>query len=151
MSAGRPRKPSALHLAEGNPSHLTKKEIEEYTNSELHVPFTDIKPPEYLVGEKQIEKFNYYAKMLLDLEIFTELDVDCLAQYIMGEQLYLQYTNLLIKLIKSKDYDQLSKIQSLQDRAFRQCRQCARDLGLTVSARCKLVVPTPADDEDDEL
>lgn len=151
MSRGRPRKPIALHLAEGNPSHLTKQEIEDYTNSELHVPFTDIKPPEYLVGEKQIAKFNYYAKMLLDLEIFTELDVDCLAQYIMGEQLYLQYTNLLVKLIKSKDYDQLSKIQSLQDRAFRQCRQCARDLGLTVSARCKLVVPQISDDEDDEL
>jgi P27 family predicted phage terminase small subunit len=69
----------------------------------------------------------------------------------MGEQLYLQYTNLLVKLIKSKDYDQLSKIQSLQDRAFRQCRQCARDLGLTVSSRCKLVVPQPLDDDDDEL
>ena len=151
MSRGRPRKPIALHLAEGNPSHLTKKEIEEYTDSELHVPFVDIKPPEYLTGEKQIAKFNYYAKMLLDLEIFTELDVDCLAQYIMGEQLYLQYTNLLVKLIKSKGYDQLSKIQGLQDRAFRQCRQCARDLGLTVSARCKLVVPQTPEDEDDEL
>jgi P27 family predicted phage terminase small subunit len=151
VSQGRPRKPIALHLAEGNPSHLTKKEIEEYTNSELHVPFVDIKPPEYLTGEKQIAKFNYYAKMLLELGIFTELDVDCLAQYIMGEQLYLQYTNLLVKLIKSKDYDQLSKIQGLQDRAFRQCRQCASDLGLSVSKRCKLVVPQPLDDEDDEL
>lgn len=148
---GRPKKPIGLHLAEGNPSHLTKAEIEERINGELEVPFTDIKPPEYLTGKKQIEKFHYYADMLLALNIFTELDVDCLARYIMAEQLYLQYTNLLISLIRSQDYDQLGKIQGLQDRAFRQCHQCARSLGLTITDRARLVVPQPPDDEDDEL
>ena len=148
---GRPRKPIGLHLAEGNPSHLTKDEIEERQNGELDVPFLDVKPPEYLTGEKQIEKFNYFAKMLLALGIFTELDVDCLARYIMSEQLYLQYTNLLVKLIKSKDFDQMSRIQGLQDKAFRQCHHCARTLGLTITDRARLVVPQPPDDEDDEL
>ena len=148
---GRPKKPIGLHLAEGNPSHLTKAEIEERQNGELDVPFLDVKPPEYLTGEKQIEKFNYIANMLLKLEIFTELDVDCLARYIMSEQLYLQYTNLLIKLIKEKDYEQLRKIQSLQDRAFRQCDTCARRLGLTITERARLVVPQPLEDDDDEL
>lgn len=148
---GRPKKPIGLHLAEGNPSHLTKAEIEERQNGELDVPFLDVKPPEYLTGEKQIEKFNYIAKMLLELDIFTELDVDCLARYIMSEQLYLQYTNLLIKLIKSKDFEQMGKIQSLQDRAFRQCDTCARRLGLTITDRARLIVPQPLDDDDDEL
>lgn len=148
---GRPRKPIGLHLAEGNPSHLTKDEIEERQNGELDVPFLDVKPPEYLTGEKQIEKFNYFAKMLLALGIFTELDVDCLARYIMSEQLYLQYTNLLVKLIKSKDFEQMGKIQGLQDKAFRQCHHCARTLGLTITDRARLVVPQPPDDEDDEL
>jgi P27 family predicted phage terminase small subunit len=148
---GRPKKPIGLHLAEGNPSHLTKAEIEERINGELEVPFIDIKPPEYLTGKKQIEKFHYYADMLLALNIFTELDVDCLARYIMAEQLYLQYTNLLISLIRSQDYDPLGKIQGLQDRAFRQCHQCARSLGLTITDRARLVVPQPPDDEDDEL
>lgn len=148
---GRPRKPIGLHLAEGNPSHLTKDEIEERQNGELDVPFLDIKPPEYLTGEKQIEKFNYFANMLLALGIFTELDVDCLARYIMSEQLYLQYTNLLVKLIKSKDFEQMGKIQGLQDKAFRQCHHCARTLGLTITDRARLVVPQPPDDEDDEL
>lgn len=148
--AGRPREPVDLIKAKGK-KHLTKKEYEERKATELDVPFVDIKPPEYLKGEKQLEKFKYYAEMLLKLNIFTELDVDCLARYIMSEQLYLQYTNLLIKLIKSQDFEQMGKIQSLQDRAFRQCQQCARDLGLTISARCKLVVPPPIDDEDYEL
>lgn len=145
----RPREPVKLIMAKGK-THMTKAEYEARKNAELDVPFTDIEPPEYLTGEKQIRKFNYYAEMLLALDIFTELDVDCLARYIMGEQLYLQYTNLLIKLIKSQDFEQLGKIQGLQDRAFRQCQQCARDLGLTISSRCKLVVPQPME-EDEEL
>lgn len=147
---GRLAKPIKLHLAEGNRSHLTEAEIERRLDGELDVPFLDVQPPEYLTGKKQIEKFNYFAGMLLELDIFTELDVDCLARYIMSEQLYLQYTNLLIGLIKSKDFDQMGKIQQLQDKAFRQCHQCARSLGLTITDRARLVVPQPPE-EDDEL
>lgn len=146
----RPREPVDLIKAKGK-KHLTKSEYEERKEQELDVPFTDVEPPEYLSGEKQIEKFNKYAKMLLSIGIFTELDVDCLARYIMGEQLYLQYTRLLIRLVKSNNFEELSKIQGLQDKAFRQCQQCARDLGLTVSSRCKLVVPQVEDGEDYEL
>lgn len=146
----RPREPIDLIKAKGK-KHLSKAEYEERKEQEIEVPFTDVKPPEYLTGAKQLEKFNYYADMLLQIGIFTQLDVDCLARYIMGEQLYLQYTNLLIGLIKSKDFDQMGKIQGLQDRAFKQCQQCARDLGLTISARCKLVVPQTDGDEDFEL
>lgn len=146
----RPREPIDLIKAKGK-KHLTQAEYEERKSQELEVPFTDVNPPEYLKGEKQIEKFNYYADMLLKLGIFTELDVDCLARYIMSEVLYLQYTNLLTKLIRSNDFEQLGKIQSLQDRAFKQCQQCARDLGLTISSRCKLIVPQTDGDEDFEL
>lgn len=146
----RPREPIDLIKAKGK-KHLTQAEYEERKAEEVEVPFTDVKPPEYLKGEKQIEKFNYYADMLLKIGIFTELDVDCLARYIMSEVLYLQYTNLLTKLIRSNDFEQLGKIQSLQDRAFKQCQQCARDLGLTISSRCKLIVPQTDGDEDFEL
>lgn len=146
----RPREPVDLIKAKGK-KHMTKAEYEERKEQELDVPFKDVTPPEYLVGTKQVEKFNYYADMLLKIGIFTQLDVDCLARYIMGEQLYLQYTNLLIGLIKSKDFDQMGKIQQLQDKAFRQCQQCARDLGLTISSRCKLVVPQGDDEDDLEL
>ena len=146
----RPREPIDLIKAKGK-KHLTKAEYEERKEQEIEVPFTDITPPEYLTGTKQLEKFKYYADMLVKIGIFTQLDVDCLARYVMGEQLYLQYTSLLIELIKSKDYDQLGKIQGLQDKAFKQCQQCARDLGLTISARCKLIVPQTDEEEDFEL
>lgn len=146
----RPREPVDLIRAKGR-KHLTKKEYEDRKATELDVPFVDIKPPDYIKGEKQIEKFNYYADMLKKIGIFTELDVDVLARYIMGEQIYLQYTALLVKYSKVNDLDKLAKIQTLQDRAFRQCQQCARDLGLTITSRCKLVVPQVDDDEDFEL
>lgn len=146
----RPREPVDLIKAKGR-KHLTKQEYEDRKAAELDVPFMDIKPPEYIKGEKQIAKFNYYADMLKKIGIFTELDVDVLARYIMGEQIYLQYTALLVKYSKVNDLDKLAKIQTLQDRAFRQCQQCARDLGLTITSRCKLVVPQVDDDEDFEL
>lgn len=146
----RPREPIDLIKAKGK-KHLTKAEYEDRKSEELDVPFTDVKPPEYLSGEKQIEKFNRYADMLLKIGIFTELDVDCLARYIMGEQIYLEYTKLLVKFARSSDLDKLGKIQQLQDKAFRQCQQCARDLGLTISARCRLVVPQVDDENDLEL
>ena len=146
----RPREPVDLIKAKGR-KHLTKAEYEERKSQEIEVPFTDVEPPDYLSGEKQIAKFKHYSKMLLNIGIFTELDVDCLARYIMGEQIYLQYTNLLVKYARSSDLDKLAKIQQLQDKAFRQCQQCARDLGLTVSSRCKLVVPNVGDEDDLEL
>lgn len=146
----RPREPIDLIKAKGK-KHLTKAEYEERKAEELDVPFTDVKPPEYLSGEKQIEKFNRYADMLLNIGIFTELDVDCLARYIMGEQIYLEYTKLLVKFARSSDLDKLGKIQQLQDKAFRQCQQCARDLGLTISSRCRLVVPQVESEDDLEL
>ena len=146
----RPREPIDLIKAKGK-KHLTRAEYEERKDSEIKVPFTEVKPPEYLTGTKQIEEFNYYAKILLDIGIFTELDVDCLSQYIMSKQLYLQYTNLLIRFSKSGDFDTLAKMQTLQDKAFRQCQSCARELGLTISSRCKLVLPAVEDEEDLEL
>lgn len=146
----RPREPVDLIKAKGR-KHLTKAEYEERKSQEINVPFTDVKPPDYLSGEKQIKKFNDYAKMLLSIGIFTELDVDCLARYIMSEQLYLQYTNLLVKYARSSDLDKIGKIQQLQDKSFRQCQQCARDLGLTITARARLVVPQVGDEDDLEL
>lgn len=34
-----------------------------------------------------------------------------------------------------------------QDKLFKQCRQASSDLGLTISSRCKLVIPKKDDDK----
>lgn len=183
--AGRPKEPIDLLVAKGK-KHLTKKEIEERKEQEINVPFIDVQPPTYLKGKKRIEEFNTYADMLLKIGIFTELDVDILAKYIIAKELYLTYTKqlekvmskasivrkwevidklsgeldseatledlkkLLSTIVRRQRGDDATVIMNLQDKAFKQCLSCAKELGLTITSRMKLVIPPPLE-EDDEL
>ena len=146
--AGKPREPIDLIVAKGK-KHLTKDEIEERKAQEVDVPFVDVKPPSYLKGKKQKGEFKKYADMLLKIGIFTELDVDCLARYIIAQNLYLSYTEELSELIGSGNIMTMKEIQGMQDKVFKQAQTSARDLGLTITSRCKLVSPTPPDDDDE--
>lgn len=94
---GRPRKPLAI-----NKKHFTKQEREEREEEELNVPYTDVKPPDYLTAQQKKE-FNSYASKLVALNIFTELDVDILAQFIIARSLYLEYTDQLKKVLAKKN------------------------------------------------
>jgi P27 family predicted phage terminase small subunit len=42
------------------------------------------------------------------------------------------------------------KVLNNQDKLFKQCRASAMDLGLTISSRCRLVIPT-TDNKEKEL
>ena len=147
----RPREPVDLLVAKGK-KHLTESEIEERREQELKVPFVDVKAPSYL-NAKQKRKFRDIAKKLLALGIMTELDVDCLARYIIAHDLYLTYTEEMNRILSTGEIDIaiMKDMQNMQDKAFKQAQASARVLGLTITDRCKIVVPTPPDDEDDEL
>lgn len=140
--------PTALIVAKGK-THISPREAEERQSRELKVPFTDVNAPEYL-SAKQKAKFDDIADKLLALEIMTELDVDCLARYVLAHDVYLAYTSQVTKYIKAGDIKAIKEMQNLQDKAFRQAQSAARDLGLTITSRCRIVVPHPAE-EDDEL
>lgn len=139
--------PTALIVAKGK-THITPKEAEERQSQELKVPFTDVQAPEYL-SAKQKEKFDNIAEKLLALEIMTELDVDCLARYVLAHDVYLAYTSQITKQLKAGDMKATKEMQNLQDKAFRQAQSAARDLGLTITSRCRIVVPAPAEDDDE--
>lgn len=146
----RQKEPAALIRAKGK-SHFSEEYLAQREAQEIKVPFTDVQPPDFLTGEKERAEFMEYANKLLAIGIFTELDEDCLARYILSKALYLQYTALLTRLIKKNDLDNLPKMQSLQDKAFRQCHTCATALGLTITSRCKLTIPNDENEEDFEL
>ena len=150
--AGRPREPIDLIKAKGK-KHLSEQEYEDRKNSEPDVPFTDITPPDYLTKKKQKATFMDYADKLVSIGIMTELDVDCLARYVIAHDLYILYSKKLSSLLGKKDPDmlQLKDMQNLQDKAFKQAQSSARDLGLTIPSRCKIVIPAPPDGDDDEL
>lgn len=138
----RPRQPIKLVQAKGA-KHLTKSEIAKREAEELDVPILEvISPPAYIADSpKLVEEFNDIAEKLIALKIMTELDADCLARYILSKQNYLHYTSLLNNAIRKNKVAEMAAIQTMQDKAFKQVRAAASDLGLTISSRCRLVVP----------
>lgn len=136
---GRPRQPIDLIVAKGR-KHLGKEEIERRRAEELKVPFKNVQPPKYL-PESLIDEFNMIADQLLALNIMTELDEDTLARYLLAKQQYLQLTLQLNKAMRENDLDAMVKLQNMQDKAFKQTRSGAGDLGLTITSRARLVVP----------
>lgn len=150
--AGRKREPADLVKAKGR-SHLSRKEYDDKKSSELYVPFVDVKPPDCLTTKKQKQEFNDIAEKLLALNIFTELDIDALARYILSRELYIDFTRELKRAMNHSevDWNAVKSLQSMQDRAYRQCVTSANELCLNVTSRAKLVIPQPQDGEDDEL
>ena len=133
------RQPIELIMTKGS-KHLTKAEIEDRQNREVK-PITDnIIAPDYLT-KKQKAEFYRIAEQLGKLKIMGETDVDALARYIVANEFYVN----AVKKMRTREvmnnpvaFDAWAKIQ---ERYFKQCRSSANDLGLSISSRCKLVVP----------
>ena len=121
--------------------HLTKEEIAFREQMELKVETKDIIAPKYLPAKLKRE-FIVIKDRLLEIGIITDLDADLLARHLMSKYRYLDYTKRLDVAMANDDLKSAEKLISFQDRAFKQCTITARDLGLTISSRCKLVMPT---------
>ena len=135
------KQPIDLVIARGK-KHLSKAEIEARKETEVKVDLKDVKVPNYL-PKTLVDEFNEIASKLLHIGIMTELDEDCLARYLLAKQSYLQYNALLDKATKKNKITEMEKLMTMQDKAFKQTRAAATDLGLTIASRCKLVVPEP--------
>ena len=129
--------------------HLTKAEIQERLEREIK-PITDnIVAPDYLT-KKQKDEFYKIADQLKKLKILGETDVDALARYITANDFYV---NAVKKMRTKEVIDDPIKFGAwakIQERYFKQCRASANDLGLSISSRCKLVVPEKKDDKPKE-
>lgn len=135
----RPRQPIDLIQAKGK-KHLTKAEIEKRKKEELKVDLKNVQAPDFL-PDKLKEEFNEIAKKLLSVGIMTELDEDCLTRYLLAKQSYLQYTKMLNRAIRKNAIVEMEKLATMQDKAFKQCRASGNDLGLSITSRCKLIMP----------
>jgi P27 family predicted phage terminase small subunit len=136
----RPRQPINLLEAKGK-KHLTKAEIEERRSTEVTASDDNIVAPEYLTA-KQKREFDKIAKQLVDIKIMANLDCDALARFIIAKDQYVKFTKIVRKIPDDwKLINSLDKATLIQDRAFKQCRAAASDLGLTITSRCKLIIP----------
>lgn len=133
------RLPLEVVQARGS-KHLTKAEIQERQEREIK-PITDnIIAPNYLTPTQKKE-FDKIADQLKKLKILGETDVDALGRYITAKDMYENAVKQMRKKeVKSNPYV-FEKWLKIQDKLFKQCRASANDLGLSISSRCKLVVP----------
>lgn len=156
-----PRQPVRLVMAKGA-KHLTKKEISDRMNSEVQPRTEGIAAPSYLTS-KQKKQFNTIVDQLIRLGIMGETDCDTLARYITAQSFYVDAVKELRNLQKDRPaspekgasqeerdryFDRLDVWSVLvdladkrQDRYFKQAMSAASKLGLTITDRCKLVVP----------
>lgn len=139
----RPKQPISLIQAKGK-KHLTKAEIEDRKSKEVKAANDKVEPPSYL-PETLKKEFKRLASELMKVEIMTNLDCEALARYIVSEYNYQKVTKKMLKT--GVDNDKYFNYLLMQDKLFKQSRQAASDLGLTISSRCKLVIPTKQDDK----
>ena len=133
------RQPIELVIAKGN-KNLTKAEIQERRDREITPIADNITAPTYLT-KKQKAEFDRIALQLQKLKIMGETDVDALARYIVANDFYVNAVKQLRKSEVKNNPDWFEKWSKIQERYFKQCRSSANDLGLSISSRCKLVVP----------
>lgn len=161
------RQPIALVEMKGK-KHLTKAEIEARKNSEVVAPNDKVKPPTYLTQEQK-KKFRKLAKELLEIKLIANVDCDALARLLIAQEQYIEITEKIrgtplmvdIPVYETKENPdtgekervqvgtrqvvngERERLMIIQDRCMKQCRQGASDFGMTVSSRCRLVVPKP--------
>lgn len=141
------RQPTDLVVLNGR-KHLTKAETEARRAAEVKAPTPQskrVKPPAYLPKSLH-KKFRSLAKQLIEIGILAEIDYDCLARYLLAEQAYLAVTDQVGRAIANQAISLLDDLSKTQTRYFNQCSRAAADLGLTISSRCRLVVPKPPED-----
>jgi P27 family predicted phage terminase small subunit len=142
----RPRQPIHLVEAKGK-KHLTKEEIENRKAQEVQAPADNIQAPSYLPDELKVI-FDRIAEQLVKLNIMSDLDCEALARFLVAEN---EYQRVSVRLMKMRSFgDRYMDLLKIQEKLFKQARASASDLGLSISSRCKLVIPKSDDGDKPE-
>ncbi len=150
------RQPTAVLEAAGK-KHLSRSEADERRDREVHVPPPEkAEPPKWLPKRLQAE-FREVGEILLAAGLYAELDRDVLAQYFLARERWLKADKKAGKAIQADDEKLAREWTGIQGTYFKQARQCAEAMGLSVTSRCRIVVPAavvnaagvPADEGDE--
>ena len=138
-----PRLPIEVVEARGK-KNLTKAEAAARKESEPRNPnpVKTLRPPKWL-PESQKKEFAQIAKELIALmpTLVSKLDADTIATYCIARQEWAAATNKVNAAIKMGDLEEAQGWSLVQDRCFKTARACATDLGMTITSRCRMVVP----------
>lgn len=145
------RQPTDLVEAKGK-KHLTKAETAQRKAREptLAAPKegvgSKIRAPSWL-PTWLTEDFNDLRAQLVEIGIFARMDRDTLGRYLVVQHQFVSAMKKLNDALDSGDEEGCATWGREQERAFKQARACANDLGLTVTSRCKLVLPESTKDK----
>lgn len=133
------RQPVDLILLKGR-THLTKKEIQERREQEIKAPKDNVKYPKYLPKELRTE-YNKISKTLVEIGIMTNLDTDALARFLITREQYVKVMEVLRSVDPEEDIVYYTKVLTAYDKLFQELNRASQELGLSVNARGKLLVP----------
>lgn len=144
-----PRQPLELIEAKGR-KHMGKEEraLREGQEVRPSVQVKRLTAPDWL-PKNQRDEFNRVARALVELlpKYIIRPDADTVATYCMARSEWLKATQAANQALNLGDLEAAQGWSLVQDRYFKQARACANDLGLTISSRCRLVLPEPTQHE----
>ena len=150
------RQPTEVVKANGR-KHMSRAEEDARRDQEVYVPVPEcVTPPKWLAKRFHAE-FVELGETLRLAGLFTNLDRDALGQFLQCRERWIKADKLAAAAIKNTDEKLAKEWTSIQSTYFKQCRQSAEVLGLSITSRCRLVVPPAmqnaarADDEVDEF
>lgn len=144
-----PRQPTDVVKANGR-KHLSKAEEAQRRAGEVTVnPPKTVKVPKWL-PEALRKDYRALGKQLLAAGLYTSLDSDTLGRYLVAQHQWLIATDEAEKALGARDQETADAWGKIQERYFKQARNCANDMGLTVTSRCRLVVPQNSQQQTEE-
>lgn len=146
--AGR-RQPTDVVIANGK-KHLSRSEEAERRAGEVKAPTAKTaKPPKWL-PENLKKDFRAIGKKLIAIGLYSDLDADTLGRYLVAQHQWLIATAETEKALVQRDQETADAWSKIQERYFKQARNTAADMGLTVTSRCRLVVPEGTQKTEDD-
>lgn len=134
------RQPIDLIKVNGR-KHLSKSEEAERRSFEPSVATPAVVVPPKWLPKRYHNEFLEIGQLLLDSGLYTELDKDVLGQYFTSRDGWLKANKKAMVAIRADDERLAQSWTTVQNTYFRQARQCAESMGLSITSRCRLVVP----------
>lgn len=135
------RQPTALVEANGR-KHLTQAEADQRRDHEVYMPPADVVDPPKWLPKRLRAEYCEIGEMLNGAGLYAELDRDVLGQYFLCRERWVKADKKAAAAISKNDEKLAKEWTSIQGAYFKQARQCAEAMGLSVTSRCRIVVPT---------
>ena len=143
------RQPTDVVLANGR-KHLSRAEEAQRRAGEVKLPRAKTARPPRWLPEELKKAFRALGKQLIQAKLYTELDADTLGRYVAAQHQWELATGHAEEALEAADQEEADGWSRIQDRYFKQARACANDMGLTITSRCRLVVPGAGEPDEPE-